>query len=255
MPIHDWTRVEAGTFHDFHNSWIIHLKEAMNAGRLPPDFYAMSEQHLGRKISDVLTLHTSDPERLRNLPAPTHGKGAVSLAEAPPQVSQTMVLTPLKKSRRRTLTIRHTSGHRIVALIEILSPGNKTGADAVGEFVAKAEQAIRSGIHLLVIDLFPPGRHNPEGIHAEIVDALDGEPYELPEESQLTIASYSAGKPPVVYLEHPTAGSAVPEMPLFLTPEHYVNLPLERTYMEAYQGMPAFWREVLEGQRPAPGKE
>ena len=28
MPIHDWTRVEAATFHDFHCGWTIHLKDA-----------------------------------------------------------------------------------------------------------------------------------------------------------------------------------------------------------------------------------
>jgi hypothetical protein len=38
-------------------------------------------------------------------------------------------------------------------------------------------------------------------------------------------------------------------MPLFLTAERYVNVPLERTYQTAYAGMPEFWREVIE--RPA----
>jgi hypothetical protein len=27
MPIHDWTRVIARVFHDFHNSWITHIKK------------------------------------------------------------------------------------------------------------------------------------------------------------------------------------------------------------------------------------
>jgi len=31
----------------------------------------------------------------------------------------------------------------------------------------------------------------------------------------------------------------------------YVNVPLESTYGEAYRGMPAFWRDVLEGREPA----
>ena len=47
MPVHDWTRVDAGVFHDFHSSWIIHLKEALNAGLLPGDYYAQAEQHAG----------------------------------------------------------------------------------------------------------------------------------------------------------------------------------------------------------------
>jgi hypothetical protein len=31
MPVHDWTRVSAATFHDFHGAWIVHLKETLNA--------------------------------------------------------------------------------------------------------------------------------------------------------------------------------------------------------------------------------
>jgi hypothetical protein len=55
-----------------------------------------------------------------------------------------------------------------------------------------------------------------------------------------------------VYLEHAAVGAPLPEMPLFLSPEHYVNVPLEPTYQAAYHGFPAFWRAVLEGQAPAP---
>ena len=29
MPMHNWTRVSAGTFHDFHCSWIAELKKAL----------------------------------------------------------------------------------------------------------------------------------------------------------------------------------------------------------------------------------
>ena len=31
MPIHDWTRVPAGIFHDFHHGWIEEAKRALNA--------------------------------------------------------------------------------------------------------------------------------------------------------------------------------------------------------------------------------
>jgi hypothetical protein len=55
-----------------------------------------------------------------------------------------------------------------------------------------------------------------------------------------------------VYLEHLAVGGVLPEMPLFLRPDRYVNVPLEATYQAAYGGMPAFWRDVLEGRPPAP---
>src|SRR5260370_23688552 len=41
MPIHNWTRVEDGTFHHFHTTWITHLSEALNSGILPSPYYAL----------------------------------------------------------------------------------------------------------------------------------------------------------------------------------------------------------------------
>ncbi len=41
MPIHDWTRVDAGLFHAFHYHWIGNLCDALNAGALPRDYFAL----------------------------------------------------------------------------------------------------------------------------------------------------------------------------------------------------------------------
>jgi hypothetical protein len=53
MPIHDWTRVDAGLFHDFHQDWTIELRRSLNAGRLPPGFTALTDQQLGGPVPDV----------------------------------------------------------------------------------------------------------------------------------------------------------------------------------------------------------
>jgi len=39
------------------------------------------------------------------------------------------------------------------------------------------------------------------------------------------------------------------EMPLFLEPEIYINVPLEETYVAAYRGVPQRWKRVLEDKR------
>ena len=44
MPVHDWTRVNAGIFHDFNHEWISTNKRALNSGLLPPEYYALAEQ-------------------------------------------------------------------------------------------------------------------------------------------------------------------------------------------------------------------
>jgi hypothetical protein len=59
-----------------------------------------------------------------------------------------------------------------------------------------------------------------------------------------------------VFVEPVAVGDALPEMPLFLTPEVYVSVPLEATYQAALDGMPAYWREVLAaGPTPEGGSQ
>ncbi len=56
MPIHDWTRVDAGIFHAFHHSWIEEISRSLNRGLLPTEYYALAEQITGDLGPDVLTL-------------------------------------------------------------------------------------------------------------------------------------------------------------------------------------------------------
>ncbi len=247
MPVHDWKQVDAGTFHAFHTAWITHLSEALNGGVLPSGYYALPEQHAGRFIADVLTLQAP---RIAVPQAPA-GKGGVAVAESQPKVRRKMSASSATRGARRTLTIRHVSGNRVVALVEIVSPANKDRKAHVEEFIDKAEIALLHGIHLLLVDLFPPGAHDPQGMPGALWERFDDEPYRLPPGEPLTLASYVAGPCPDAYVEHLAAGSPLAEMPLFLNPDYYVNMPLELTYQAAFRGLPAFLREGLEG-RSAP---
>jgi hypothetical protein len=246
MPVHDWSRVDAGIFHDFHNVWTGQMRSALNEGLLPPGYYALTEQHIGRSIADVLTLHAS-PSPNGPLPwLPTTGGTAV--ADAPPRVRRQQTVEPVALARRRSVAIRHVSGHRLIALLEIVSPANKDRPQHVEDFAAKAVSALDAGVHVLVVDLFPPGRHDPNGMHGIIRQRLDDsdEPYDLPVDEPFTLASYAAGDRINAYLEHVAVGSPLPEMPLFLSPDRYINVPLERTYLDAFRGVPAFWQKILE---------
>ena len=245
MPVHDWTRVDGCVFRDFHNGWVVHLSEALNGGLLPRGYYAMSEQHASQYIADILALH-GDPRSPEPLPSPN---GGVAVAEAPPRTKSKRIVTAASSRLRRTLAIRHVSGHRVIALLEIVSPANKDRTKSVEAFAGKVTSALDVGVHVLVADLFPPGPHDPLGMPGAIWEFLEeggDEPWEPPTTEPLTLASYVAGPNVEIYRESLAVGSALPEMPLFLSPERYVNVPLETTYLAAFRGMPEFWREVLE---------
>src|SRR5438105_5167074 len=100
MPVHDWTRVSAGIFHDFHNAWVLELANVFNRGLLPPGYYALTEQHAGKYIADLLTLHaTTSDDALPPLPADS---GGVALADAPPKVRRKLTGTGSLRRLRRT---------------------------------------------------------------------------------------------------------------------------------------------------------
>ena len=253
MPIHDWTRVTAGSFHDFHVAWIAELRRVLNSGLLPDGYYAQAEQVAGQVIADVLALEDLHQSRSTagiggNEPGSwNEATAGVSVVTAPPRVtlSDTVTEAMLLAARRRQLIIRHTTGDRIVALLEIVSPGNKEKRGALEAFVDKAIAALDLGYHLLVIDLFPPGPFDPDGMHGAIWKSLRGV-YQPPFGKPLTLAAYAAAGAITCYVEPTAVGAALIPMPLFLDPTHYVYVPLESTYQAAYEGVPRRWKQVIE---------
>ncbi len=250
MPIHDWTRVEAGTFHAFHMLWISELMKALNAGLLPEGYYALGEQVATRMQIDLLTLRAP-----RSVPR-VGPNGGVTVTEAPPQVRLSVRPDPQKRPRRPTrrgrhLVIRHISGHQVVALVEIVSPANKDRRSNVRGLAEKVVRSLEAGVHVLLINLLPMTPHDPHGLHGAIWAYFDTTPYVPPADGPLTLASYVwHGTEPEAHIEPVAVGQTLIDMPLFLTPERYINVPLEPTYLAAYRGMPEFWRNIIEGTEP-----
>jgi hypothetical protein len=244
MPIHDWTRVDAGLFHDFHQSWAIALRNGLNGGILPPDYFALVEQNIRGPIPDVLTLQLSPgPDRV--VDRDTAGDGGIEVATRVPQtrlMQRAELASYLRKASR--VTVRHRHGE-VVAVIEIISPGNKASRTEFRTLVEKSADLIRQGVHLLVIDLFPPGQRDPQGLHKAIWDEFQEEDLELPPDKPLTLASYDAGSECVAYVEFIGVGDCLPEMPLFLRPDSYVLAPLEETYQTAWSTFPAALKGLL----------
>jgi hypothetical protein len=176
MPVHDWTRVDAGTFHDVHTSWIVHLKDTLNAGVLPKGYYAMTEQVVSGRRTDVLALHPSG-----RTTKPTGG--GLVVTEAKPTTRERA--RPVRRiasetPRRRRIVIRHVSDKRVVSVIEIVSPANKDRRESVEELAGKIAEFLESGVQVLVIDLFPRGRHDPRGVHGAVWSRYDRERYPAP---------------------------------------------------------------------------
>jgi hypothetical protein len=103
MPIHDWTKVEAGDFHDFHQCWVVAIRSALNTGLLPPGYMAMAEQVTGRPIPDVVRLRARESKEC--------SEGGTAVPTAPPTAR---VIAKIERvnfaSRADRVVIRHGRG-------------------------------------------------------------------------------------------------------------------------------------------------
>src|SRR5207237_624691 len=98
-------RAPAGTFHDFHATWIPMLKRVLNRDVLPEGYYAMAEQAAGGIIPDVLTLQAIDGHA-----AGQQDSGGTAVAERPPRVKITArIEQDLYLEKVNRIVIRHRS--------------------------------------------------------------------------------------------------------------------------------------------------
>jgi hypothetical protein len=250
MPMHDWTRVDANDYHHFHFEWIAALAHALNTGRLPAGYYAMAEHTVVPFVPDVLTLEIPAEVGVDFSSEADSASGAIATAVPPKtRVAETERGRKVKPVGRRRVAVRHARNRHLVAVIEIVSPSNKRKKPEFADLIAKSVQLLRQGVHLLLIDPFPPTPRDPNGLHAVLWKELTGKRFTPPEDKPLTLASYAARGDAVfsAFVEPLAVGDPLIDMPLFLTHEAHVDAPLVETYQTAWTGFPAPLRPFLEG--------
>jgi hypothetical protein len=154
------------------------------------------------------------------------------------------------RRKQNRIAIRHASGDTLIAVIEVVSPGNKASQTAVQAFVAKVAEFLELRVHLLIIDVLPPTRRAPQGVYGAIWEEFTGREYEPPQGEPLTLTAFESAIEVRTYVEPLRVGSTLTSMPLYLEPGGYVLVPLERTYNEAFAAKPRRWRTVLESANP-----
>src|SRR4029077_17663795 len=99
-----------------------------------------------------------------------------------------MVLPAAFPAAFEVLVFESEGGSRLVAAIELVSPGNKDRADHRQAFAVKSASYLCRGISLIVIDIVTSRRAN---LHNEIMQVLGhGEAFALPSETVLYGVAY-----------------------------------------------------------------
>jgi len=238
MPMHDWTKVPDGTYHAHHFRWIGAIEAYLNNGHLPDDYYAEPEQRTHGYEPDMVALKLGNGSN--------SGNGTAVLPKPKTRFHQATDQSVYRR-KQNVVAVRHVSGNRLVAVVEIVSPGNKSSKNAFEKFQGKALEWLKLGIHMLIIDPFPPTKRDPKGIHHAIWEVIDGKSdIRAPKTKPLSLVSYECSEIIEAYVEPFAVGDKLKDMPLFLEPDFYVNVPLEQTYMSAFALMPKPSRVGLE---------
>ena len=154
------------------------------------------------------------------------------------------------RTPKRTLAVRSEEGDRLAAIVELVSPGNKTSRREIEAAVSKVTTCLSSGVHVGLVDLVPVGGTLlPDGLTAAVADACGFARVEVLAERPLAVASFEAADrdgPTRLFAEPLAVGDDLPDLPLFLRPGVYVDVPLAPTYATALAATPSRWRGLLD---------
>ncbi|MBI3267784.1 MAG: DUF4058 family protein [Planctomycetes bacterium] len=138
-----------------HARFLTYLGDAV-AEVLPPRYYARLEDRVYLDTDPPATAMLPDV-RVVEQPGPRAG-GSTAVVEADPAV---LVSVRPETVEERYLEIRDAStGHRVVTVVELLSPTNKRpGTDGGRSYRAKQQEVLSSDANLVEIDLLRAGEH------------------------------------------------------------------------------------------------
>jgi len=234
MPLRDHFHPPLSTerrWESFHAAWLGSLADALNRD-LPAGYFAEEQTHAGASVEiDVGTFAEAARPGVE-------GNGGV--ATLPPQVwsppAAAFTLPAVFADDFEVRVIDSRSGPRLVAAIELVSPGNKDRAEQRRAFVTKCASYLHQGIHVIILDIVTERRAN---LHNALLEMLQA-PTEArqPDAVQLYAAAYrplrrGEREEIDVWPEALAVGAALPVMPLALSGEYCLPVDLEATYTDA----------------------
>ena len=221
MPIHNWGKTSHSHFHSFlHHGWVWQIMKYLNKSALPTGYLAVAEKNVGPYIADVVTTQEDDVESYNSFPSLT---------------PTLVVAAPTFTTVGKCISIYDREKAKIVAVIEIVSPGNKNAREKVDTFVEKSVNYLASGIHYLIIDVLPATRLIDNFVNKILVQIDGGEIHQTKE---LYAASFQCLDPRLqLYVEEFNVGDVLPKVPVFLQKE-YVLVDLEATYSATLEDLP-----------------
>ena len=144
---------------DLHQSLITYTRDALQP-QIRPRYHA----RIGERVYVLAYPQTMYPDVVliqRPLREPKLGFAEVETALAAeveaPVVTPVVLTVPPAEHREPFIEIFHTAGDEVVAIIEVLSPANKTAGEGHRLYRSKQQAILDSDVHLIEIDLLSTG--------------------------------------------------------------------------------------------------
>lgn len=218
----------ARRWESFLSNWATRIADALTERWLPPGYIAEEYVHLGPPVEiDVAAFDQGVP-----------AEGAVATLGAkvwsPPAADASLPAVFPDTFEVRVLSTE--TGPRLVAAIELVSPGNKDRPAERTAFATKVASFLYQGISVIVVDIVTNRRANLHNEVMRVMEVADGPG--LPTEANLYAVAYrplrrGASNEIDVWRSPLALGAVLPTLPLGLRADVVIPVDLEATYAEA----------------------
>jgi hypothetical protein len=235
VPLRDHFRSPVNDTHSWdevHGGWPMEIVRHLTT-ILPAGFRAAPKVHLGSPFEvDVSTYDHDSRDSDTNADSPDSGTGTLTA------LSPTLTVeADLSEQDEYEVRIYDTErGRQLVAAIEIVSPSNKDRADTRELFVGKVASLLQQGVCVSLVDLVSIRQAN---LYANLLKLLGrADPALTRTTPYLYAVTLRSRKPPKrrqlldAWFYPMIVGQSLPTLPIWLTPDLRVMLPLETSYEE-----------------------
>lgn len=239
MPLRDHFRSpldDLRHWEGFHATWPVMIV-ALLRNKLPRRYFAEPRVHSGSSAEiDVTTFEKEDDVAFASGNGAGNGGVATATAIWAPPRPTLAVSTDLPAQDVYEVQVYDEKRHcRLVAAVEIVSPGNKDRPENRRAFVSKCASLLQQRVSVVIIDVVTT--RNPN-LYVELLDLIGhSDPNMSPEPDLYSTACRMTKSGDEWRLEtwtHSLAlGQALPTTPLWLADDLAVPLELEESYEQA----------------------
>jgi hypothetical protein len=199
---------------------------------LPSGFVAAPGVHFGKDFEiDVSAFEEDEPAEPMTS---TGDSGVATIAPPAPTLSLEADLSDQDEFEVQVYDVER--GRELVAAIEIVSPSNKDRPEHRRAFVAKVAALLQKEVCVSVVDLVTIRQFN---LYADLLELIGRTDPQLgPTPPNLYAVTISSRKPPDrrslldMWYYPMSLGQPLPTLPIWLSPNLHVLLPLEASYEE-----------------------